>query len=481
MSNNTEYKVMARTMRPQLFEDVVGQDKTKVTLKNAFKLGRLGHAYLFCGSHGIGKTTLARIFAKVLNCDTTQDGEPCGNCSSCKEIAAACSLDVIEIDGASNRGIDDIRQINESVGFAVKANKYKIYILDEVHMLTKEAFNALLKTLEDPPPRVKFLFATTEPHKIPTTILSRCQCFYLEPITTEQIAQHLTKCAQMSNIPFEKEAAYLLAKRANGSLRDALVLADQLISYCNEDVKLDKAIHFLGLLPKSELFEFDVKASRGELEAAFNLAKDILSSGKSLANFLDMLCEHYRQILYIKIYKGNPSSLQVPQADWPSYEQSANCYSYEQCLHIIDLILETQNKIKNALSKQIALENLLIQIVRSHARVSIKSLIDQLDTLKSNLNTTPLKQEIYKNTTPIEKPPSPKVPPKEPESKKEPVSEPLKVPLAESISKKELTIEPQKVAASPTNSDAEKQNICYNTVMQFAAVELEGSLKKEGN
>ncbi len=446
---------MARTMRPLRFIDVVGQEKTKITLKNAFKLNRLGHAYLFCGFHGIGKTTLARIFAKVLNCDAPVDGEPCNQCSSCLEITSACSLDVIEIDGASNRGIDDIRQINESVGFAVKGGKYKVYILDEVHMLTKEAFNALLKTLEDPPQRVKFLFATTEPHKIPATILSRCQCFYLEPISTDQISKHLIKCAKSNDITFEEGAAYLLAKRANGSLRDALVLADQLISYCNEEVQLSKAIHFLGLLPKSELFEFDQKASKGDLDAAFKLAKSILSSGRDIMNFLDMLCEHYRQILYIKIYKGNPSSLKVSQVEWPDYEKSASYYSYEQCLHIIDLILEAQNKIKYALSKQIALENLLIQIVRSYGRVSVKSLIQQLDSLKSNLDITHLKQEEYK-----EKPPSTTLstPPK-PESKKD-------LP---------------KEAPPPTNPDAKKQNICYNTVMQFAAVELEGSLKKEGN
>lgn len=458
MANHSEYQVMARAMRPQRFQDVVGQERTKTTLQNAVKLGRLGHAYLFCGFHGIGKTTLARLFAKVLNCDAPQDGEPCNSCSSCKEIAATCSLNVIEIDGASNRGIDDIRQINETVGFVAQGGKCKIYILDEVHMLTKEAFNALLKTLEDPPQHVKFLFATTEPHKIPSTILSRCQCFYLEPITQELVAEHIVKCSIAQNIIFEKAAAQMLAKRTGGSLRDALVLADQLISYCQTEVTLEKASHFLGLLPKSELFSFDLRAAQKDLDAAFSLAQNILSSGQNLGNFLDLLCEHFRQLLYIKIYKGNPNSLKVPENEWPSYEQSAKCYSYEQCLYIIDLLLEAQNKIKQASSKQIALENLLIQIVRSHERVSIQSLIKQLDSLKSNLDIIPSRPE--------------------PVIEKSLDSQPLS--LEKTFSKKDLA-PPKKESPPVVKADAEKQNICYNTLMQFASVELEGSLKKEGN
>lgn len=454
-----EYQVMARTKRPQKFQDVIGQDKVKTTLKNAYLMNRLGHAYLFSGSHGIGKTTLARIFAKVLNCDQPVNGEPCDACSSCKEIKGGHSLDVIEIDGASNRGIDDIRQINESVSFTARAGKYKIYILDEVHMLTKEAFNALLKTLEDPPSKVKFLFATTEPHKLPTTVLSRCQCFYLEPLTTLEVAKHLLDCSKGMGFSFEESAALMVAQRAKGSLRDALVLTDQLISFCNGDVNLEKASHFLGLLPKSELFDFDEKAKEGQLDAAFNLSRSIFDSGKNLPNFLTTLCEHFRQILYIKIFKSNPPCLKVPDAEWPMYEKSSKCYSYEQCLYIIDLILEIQNKIKHALSKQIALENLLIQIVQSHNRVTLKSLIHKLDSFQHNSTLNISTEATYKELPP-------------------PVIE-KKAPIIEKTTPKE-PLKPQ-APLKPTNLDAEKQNICYNTLMQFAAVELEGTLKKEGN
>lgn len=460
MAEKPEYQVLARTMRPQRFDEVVGQDKIKTTLKNAFAFNRLGHAYLFCGSHGIGKTTLARIFAKVLNCDAPQKGEPCNECSSCKEITRSCSLDVIEIDGASNRGIDDIRQINETVGFATRDGKYKIYILDEVHMLTKEAFNALLKTLEEPPRHVKFFFATTEAHKIPTTILSRCQCFYLEPHTIQDIAEHLIISARKENGVIDAESAYAIAKRSNGSLRDALVTLDQLLSFSENQISLPKVTQFLGLLPKSHLFNFDLKAAEGQIEAAITLAQMIFASGYNILTFLDMLSEHYRQILYIKIYKGNPPNLKVSEDEWPHYEQSAKCYNYEQCLYIIDLLLEAQYKIKQALSKQIALEHLLIQIARSHHRISIKKVLDQLDSLKSKININALEKDAY--------------------TKDLPLNVPAKSPMpTEVISKNNLPEEPQLPPLASVKSDARKPNICYNTIMQFAAVELEGSFKQE--
>lgn len=463
MASSSQYQVMARSKRPQRFDEVIGQDKTKTTLKNAYLMKRLGHAYLFSGSHGIGKTTLARIFAKVLNCDHPVDGEPCNECPSCKEIRGGHSLDVIEIDGASNRGIDDIRQINESVSFAAKAGKYKIYILDEVHMLTKEAFNALLKTLEDPPPMVKFLFATTEPHKIPSTILSRCQCFYLEPLSHHEIAMHLTSCVQSIGYQLDEKAAYMISERARGSLRDALVLTDQLVSFSQGSITDEKISHFLGLLPKSELFKFDKQGKEGQMEAAFSLTRSLFDSGKNISNFLTDLCEHFRQILYIKIFKGNPSCLKVSDAEWPSYQASASYYTYEQCLHIIDLILDAQNKIKTALSKQIALENLLIQIIRSHQRVTVKSLINQLDFLKSNLDITTLKKETYTKESPS----------------KEEISPPLPAPVQPKIKAQEPKVESKPVPEP--KMDAKNQNICYNTLMQFAAVELEGSLKKKEN
>ena len=232
------YQVLARKYRPQHFNEVLGQDAIVTTLKNAIKHNRLAHAYLFCGSRGTGKTTLARVFAKALNCQSpTSDAEPCNKCSSCKEIAAGNALDVLEIDGASHRGIDDIRQINETVGYASSSGKYKIYIIDEVHMLTKEAFNALLKTLEEPPLKVIFLFATTEPHKVLPTILSRCQRFNLNRISLDTIVDKLRQIAIDQNVEIDEEALYLLAQRAEGGLRDAESLFDQIIAFHEVEFK----------------------------------------------------------------------------------------------------------------------------------------------------------------------------------------------------------------------------------------------------
>src|SRR5579872_4618574 len=250
------YQIISRRYRPDTFESIIGQEAIVTTLKNALRSSMLANAYLFCGSRGVGKTTFARLFAKALNCkELTKDLEPCNSCSSCKEISAGRSLDVLEIDGASNRGIDDIRQINETVGYATTGSKYKIYIIDEVHMLTKEAFNALLKTLEEPPSNVKFFFATTEPHKIPQTIISRCQRFDLQRITPEMISRKLTAIAQDLNIQIEKEALRLVSHLAEGSLRDSQSLFDQLLAFGGKSIDAADVHRLLGTAPDERLVD----------------------------------------------------------------------------------------------------------------------------------------------------------------------------------------------------------------------------------
>ncbi len=247
----SEYKVLARKYRPKNFSEVLGQDAIVTTLKNAIKHKRIAHAYLFCGSRGTGKTTLARVFAKALNCHNLNgDLEPCSECPSCKEIASGSSIDVIEIDGASHRGIDDIRQINENVGYTTSHGDYKIYIIDEVHMLTKEAFNALLKTLEEPPEKVIFFFATTEPHKVLPTILSRCQRFNLNRISNEKIIEKLKKIVIDQNVDTSEEVLQLIAERAEGGLRDAESIFDQMLSFHEGTLTIENARAILGIVPR---------------------------------------------------------------------------------------------------------------------------------------------------------------------------------------------------------------------------------------
>lgn len=475
----TPYQVMARSLRPQKYKEVVGQEKIIQTLMNARAMNRLGHAYLFSGPHGTGKTTLARLFSKALNCEHLEDNEPCGVCSSCKEITQGNSLNVIEIDGASNRGIDDIRQINETVGYAPASAPYKIYIIDEVHMLTKEAFNALLKTLEDPPEKVKFLFATTEPHKMPDTILSRCQCFYLKAHSTEEVQKHLMKCSEQVDVSIDPKAALLIAERTLGSIRDALVLTDQLASYAQNQITLKDVHDFLGILPLEAFFEFDEKAHEGQLQAAFELVQNLVETGKSLPYFLDSLAEHYRKILTLKVYQGK-KSLSINPEYHALYEKSMGYYSYDQCLYILDLILEKQAKFKSMVSKQIALENLLLEIIRSYKRVSLESLLLDIEKLKrpqtSNepqpvLPKEPPKKEpkppIAQKEAPKEMPPQAEMKPRE--EKK------IEEPKKNVDSKKDLPS-----STDPLKGRAKKEKSRYDTLLQFAAIELEGSLKKEG-
>jgi DNA polymerase-3 subunit gamma/tau len=225
------YTVLARRFRPQTFDDVVGQEQIAQALRNSIRSGRVAHAYLFTGARGVGKTSSARIFAKALNCPNAIDGVPCNDCEICRGISAGTDVDVLEIDGASNRGIDDIRQLRSNVNVKSMRSPYKVYIIDEVHMLTKEAFNALLKTLEEPPPNVKFIFCTTEPNKVPDTILSRCQRFDFGVISTPQIAQRLAEIASQEGIQVHEEAVNLVARRAAGSMRDSQSLFDQLLAF----------------------------------------------------------------------------------------------------------------------------------------------------------------------------------------------------------------------------------------------------------
>lgn len=456
------YQVIAKKFRPKKFSEVFEQEAIVQTLKNAIRLGRIGHAYLFCGTRGTGKTTLARLFAKAINCEhLSPDGEPCNQCRSCIEITSGSSLDVIEIDGASNRGIDDIRNLNETVGYAASNGKYKIYIIDEVHMLTKEAFNALLKTLEEPPSHVIFFFATTEPHKVLPTILSRCQRFDLKRITPEKIETKLSSIAKQLNISIEDGALSVLAGHAEGSLRDAESLLDQLICFEEPPITRSHAIKALGLIQTDFFFRLDQAASKHDLAAAFSLSEALFKEGAHLQHVLESLAEHFRTIARVQMGEASPL---------PEYTTSAKIYSKHHTLEILDYLIDAMEKGQRTPFKRIHLEVVFLHIIRSMKKIPLESLVERLEALKSE---APQMSEVTP-PPPIQEitPPSPLPKTEKPVQPVEEVPFFPKTPDPKPI----IADSPPPIEKAPSHTIQEK--IKHEQVMRFASVELNGSLKK---
>ena len=471
-----KYTVLARKYRPQTFKEVVGQDVAVTTLKNALKHNRKAQAYLFCGPRGTGKTTLARLFAKVLNCPHLNDDfEPCNSCTSCDEIARSGSLTVLEIDGASNRGIDDIRQINETVGYSPSGGKEKVYIIDEVHMLTKEAFNALLKTLEEPPPHVTFLFATTEPHKVPPTILSRCQRFNLNRIPQEQIAAKLSTIAADLSITIDDSALQMIAQRAEGGLRDAESLLDQIHAFHDGDISVDDVADAIGVMPRSCLFALADAGKEGKYAVAFDIADQLFRQGKDYTHFVDMLIDHFRNVLLLKV-GGKPRTWDSNEAN--EYARISDLYSREQCMTLLDNLIEMQGKLRLLPSPRIAIEALLLQIIRSHKKIPVELLVRKLVALEQTLaqgSTAPpaVTEEQTEALSPTrqKKRPLPKVE--------------TAAPTATATIAEDPTPQPQELPAAAAPPNPERTSVAapqsqshYDTLVQFAAVELNGTLQK---
>ncbi len=479
MSN---YQIIPRKYRPQAFSDVIGQEAIVTTLKNALKQGRLAHAYLFCGTRGTGKTTFARVFAKALNCQNlTSTQEPCNTCPSCLEITSGRSLDVLEIDGASNRGIDDIRQINETIGYAPASGKFKIYIIDEVHMLTKEAFNALLKTLEEPPPNVKFFFATTEPHKVLPTIISRCQRFDLNRISREAMQAKLVWIAKDLNAECDTEALALIVHLSEGSLRDAESLLDQIICFGEKPITLEKVQSILGMTPRSHFFKLDHAMETQNLSYAFELAQTIFSSGKDLTYFLDTLVEHVRTLIHVKL---NSRSHSLSQSDHKSYLGSAAFYTQEQCLYILDYLIQWQQNVSKTPFKRICIEMILLHIIRSKNRILLSTLTQRLIELESSLSTH---KPIPVENPPIKAEPITVVTHEKQISIEQTLLKKMKerieekaasTPLEEIIPSMEEEVILKEINTLNTSTEKSLHPSRYETLIRFAAVELEGIIKK---
>lgn len=380
------YLVTARKWRPQVFEDLVGQEHISTTLKNAIGTNRLSHAYLFAGPRGVGKTTTARILAKAVNCLHPKDFNPDNECEICKEITEGRSMDVLEIDGASNRGIEEIRNLRESVKYVPSKNRYKVYVIDEVHMLTKEAFNALLKTLEEPPPQVLFVFATTEVHKLPATILSRCQRFDFRRIGIEEIMEHLRVIAITEKLKIEDDALLLIAKKGDGSMRDSQSIFDQVVSFCGNDINAQKIIEALNLVDQEIFFQTTDLIKNKDANGGISLVEEIMSRGYDIKEFLSGLNEHLRNIL-IALTTKSTQLIETSEVYKKRYESDAAHFTETDLLRLIKTVTETENSIKWSQQPRFKLEVALIQMIKMENSVQIGELLTQIDELKKKLSS----------------------------------------------------------------------------------------------
>jgi DNA polymerase-3 subunit gamma/tau len=375
------YEVFARKYRPQTFDDLVGQAHVSRTLKNAVAQNRLAHAYLFVGPRGVGKTSTARILAKSLNCVKGPTVTPCGECDNCREIAAGNSLDVIEIDGASNNSVEDVRQLRENVRYAPAKGRYKIYLIDEVHMLSPAAFNALLKTLEEPPEHVKFIFATTEPQKVLPTILSRCQRFDLHRIAANLIAKHLQFIAGKENITLEPAAAHAIARGAEGGLRDAESMLDQLVAFCGEKISENDVLDVFGFTSEQTVVDLTGRILRGETPDAIDLLHQQSEAGKDMMRLMSDLIAYLRDLL---VFKAKPDALKEDvEADvQTSLAAHAELVTTDRLLELVDQFAAAEGRMKWVPNKKLHFEVAIIKAIQSLGQATLDEVIEKLSQLR---------------------------------------------------------------------------------------------------
>ena len=379
------YEVIARKWRPRQFPDVVGQDHVVQTLTNAIRMNRVAHAYLFVGPRGIGKTSIARIFAKALNCKEGMTPAPCDHCDACNEITAGSSLDVHELDAASNRGIDEIRALRDTIKY-MPTQRFKIYIIDEVHMLTTEAFNALLKTLEEPPAHIKFFMATTEPQKIPATILSRCQRFDLRRIPAGLLIERLRLIAQSEGVTIDDDAVLAVARAAEGGLRDAESALDQLISFQGKDIHEQDVLAVFGLVSRQTLEALSTALLKGDIAGVIQQVESLDKNGKDMQRLLQELLEHIRNLLvYLQAGVGLVA-LDLTPVQVAVLKTQAALTHVDRLLRITDILMETMGRLPYALSKKTLLETALIRCSRAAVVVSLDEILRRIEELKHSLD-----------------------------------------------------------------------------------------------
>jgi DNA polymerase-3 subunit gamma/tau len=378
-----EFLVTARKWRPLQFDEVVGQSHITTTLKNAIKNGRIAHAYMFTGPRGVGKTTTARILAKAVNCLNPVDFEPCGKCEVCQDIQNNRLMDIIEIDGASNRGIDEIKNLRETVKYAPSKAKYKVYIIDEVHMLTRESFNAFLKTLEEPPSHAIFIFATTDIHKVPLTIISRCQRYDFRRIELNTIKAQLTKIAQNEDIKIDDTTLTLIAKKADGALRDAESFFDQVVAFCGTNVEHSTVAKMLNLIDDEIYFTISDAILSKSYNSVFEVSRKLYDNGWNFMDFLDGLIDHFRNILTVAITNSN-TFIEAADIYKSKYEEYYGNFSEGDLIRILNFLNKSSQEIKYSQNQKIKIEITLTQLIGLEKSSTISQVIEEIKGLKDN-------------------------------------------------------------------------------------------------
>ena len=394
------YQVIARKYRPQRFAEVIGQEHVTQTLGNAIASGRIAHAYLFSGPRGTGKTTIARIFAKCLNATDGPTVDFKDDDERCIEITEGRALDVLEIDGASNNGVEQVRELRDTAPYAPASCRFKVYIIDEVHMLSTAAFNALLKTLEEPPAHVKFIFATTEPEKVLPTILSRCQRFDLRRISVAKIVEHLTHIAKQEEVAVEPAALQAIARGADGGMRDAESTLDQLISFCGEKITEDDVLSMFGLTSQAQVISLADAILKGDAEPALRELNELTSGGKELRRLVGDLLNHFRNLMVYQVSKGDVALLEISEAEQSALAEQAKLADAAAASRILEVFAECEYQLRGAASRKILVEMSIMKAIDAASAMSLNDVLDHLQQLRAEDGNAPAPVSVANSPAP---------------------------------------------------------------------------------